>query len=47
VAGWLVEGKIKPLKFVVRKGLDAAQVNEVLDALRDGKPVTKTHIHIV
>jgi NADPH:quinone reductase len=31
---------------VVKQGLDAAAVNEVLDAYRDGKPVVKTHIHL-
>ncbi|KAK8098158.1 Enoyl LovC [Apiospora kogelbergensis] len=42
--GYLEFGQIKPLKFEV-KGFSAADVNEVLDAYRDGKTVTKTHIH--
>ncbi|KAK9769616.1 putative Enoyl reductase (ER) domain-containing protein [Seiridium cardinale] len=43
---YLLSGKIKPLGYVVKHGLTADNVNEVLDAYRDGKPVTKTHIHI-
>ncbi|KAK6854122.1 hypothetical protein PG995_009215 [Apiospora arundinis] len=43
--GYLESGQIKPLKFTV-KGFSAAEVNEVLDAYRDGKPVTKAHIHL-
>ncbi|KAK7943542.1 uncharacterized protein PG986_012655 [Apiospora aurea] len=42
--GYLESGQIKPLKFAV-KDFSAAAVNEVLDAYRDGKPVSKTHIH--
>lgn len=45
--GYLESGKIKPLGYVVKEGgLDAANVNEVLDAYRDGKRVVKTHIHL-
>lgn len=44
--GYLEAGSIKPLGYVVKKGLTAENVNEVLDAYRDGKAVTKTHIHI-
>lgn len=44
--GFLEAGKIKPTAYVVKQGLTAENVNEVLDAYRDGKPVTKTHIHI-
>ncbi|CAG9952971.1 unnamed protein product [Clonostachys rosea f. rosea IK726] len=44
--GYLVSGKIKPLGYVVKHGLTADNVNEVLDAYRDGKPVTKTNIHV-
>ncbi|KAG8167140.1 hypothetical protein KVR01_002829 [Diaporthe batatas] len=44
--GFLQEGKIKPTAFVVKQGLTAENVNEVLDAYRDGKAVRKTHIHI-
>lgn len=43
--GYLETARIKPLGYVVKQGLDADNVNEVLDAYRDGKPVTKTHIH--
>ncbi|KAK8085698.1 hypothetical protein PG997_006969 [Apiospora hydei] len=42
--GYLESGQIKPLKYVVKE-FSAASVNEVLNAYRDGKPVTKTHIH--
>lgn len=44
--GFLEAGKIKPTAYVVKQGLTPENVNEVLDAYRDGKPVTKTHIHI-
>ena len=43
---YLEEGRIIPLKSVAVQGLNAANVNQVLDLYRDGKPVTKTHIHI-
>lgn len=43
---FLQEGKIKPVAFVVKQGLTAENVNEVLDAYRDGRTVKKTHIHI-
>lgn len=43
---YLTTGAIKPLGYVVREGLDADTVNEVLDAYRDGKKVVKTHIHL-
>lgn len=47
VPGFLEEGKIKPLSFVVKEGgLRPESVNEVLDAYRDGKAVAKTHIHL-
>lgn len=46
VGGWLEDGRIKPLGYVVKEGLTAENVNEVLDAYRDGKGVTKTHIHL-
>lgn len=46
VPGWLEDGSLKPLEFVVKEGLKAEHVNEVLDAYRDGKPVAKTHIHL-
>ncbi|KAH8646160.1 putative alcohol dehydrogenase [Xylariales sp. PMI_506] len=47
VPGYLEQGVIKPLGFVVKEGLTAENVNELLDAYRDEKKVTKTHIHIV
>jgi NADPH:quinone reductase len=43
---YLEDGTIKPAQFVVKDGLKAEHVNEVLDAYRDGKSVTKTHIHL-
>lgn len=46
VPAWLESGKITPLGFVVKEGLTAENVNEVLDLYRDEKRVTKTHIHI-
>ena len=44
--GYLQSGGIKPLGYVVKQGLLADNVNEVLDAYRDQKRVTKTHIHL-
>lgn len=41
--GYLEKGDIKTLGFEVKDGLNADAVNGVLDAYRDGKPVTKTH----
>jgi NADPH:quinone reductase len=46
VTGYLENGQIKPLSYVVKKGLLASHVNEVLDAYRDGKSVKKTHLHL-
>lgn len=46
VPGYLESGQIKPLAYVVKNGLTASNVNEVLDAYKDGKAVTKTHIHL-
>jgi NADPH:quinone reductase-like Zn-dependent oxidoreductase len=43
---FLEEGKIKPLKFITKQGLNPDHVNEVLDAYRDQRPVTKVNIHI-
>lgn len=43
---YLETRKIIPLEYVVKEGLEADHVNEVLDAYRDGKRVTKTHIHL-
>ena len=44
--GYLETGKIKPHGYVVKHGLEASNVNEVLDRYRDGQGVTKTHIHL-
>lgn len=44
--GYLVEKKVKPLKYNVVKGLDLDKANEVLDKYRDGKRVVKTHFHV-
>jgi NADPH:quinone reductase-like Zn-dependent oxidoreductase len=41
---WLKEGKIRPSRFEVVKGLDAFAVNKALDQYRDGKGI-KTNIH--
>ncbi|KAH9909722.1 putative alcohol dehydrogenase [Xylariomycetidae sp. FL2044] len=46
LAGYLESGQIKPLGYTVKEGLTAKNVNEVLDAYRDGKRVKKTHIHV-
>lgn len=43
---YLENGQITPLGFVVKQGLKPEHVNEIMDAYRDGKPATKTHIHI-
>ncbi|KAH7137465.1 chaperonin 10-like protein [Dactylonectria estremocensis] len=44
VPRWLKEGKIRPSRFEVIKGLDAVAVNKALDQYRDGKG-EKTNIH--
>ncbi|KAL4875633.1 putative alcohol dehydrogenase [Aspergillus karnatakaensis] len=44
--GYLEQGSIKPLDFVVKEGLDADVVNGVLDDYRDHKKVTRTNIHV-
>jgi NADPH2:quinone reductase len=46
IAGYLAEGQIQPLAYVVEQGLDAGKVNEVLDFYRDGKAVTQTHFRV-
>ncbi|KAI0470542.1 putative alcohol dehydrogenase [Xylariaceae sp. FL0804] len=46
LTGYLEAGSIKPLSYVVKKGLTPENVNGVLDAYRDGKRVAKTHIHL-
>ena len=43
---YLENGSIKPTSFVVKEGLNASHVNDVLDGYREGKSVTKTHIHL-
>lgn len=42
----LREGKIKPTAFKAVNGWSAEEVNNVLDAYRDGKKITKTHFHL-
>ncbi|KAJ5462274.1 hypothetical protein N7530_010479 [Penicillium desertorum] len=42
----LQEGQIKPSAYKRVDGWDAEEVNEILDAYRDGKKITKTHFHI-
>ena len=44
---YLLDGKIKPTNYKAVQGWSADQVNEVLDAYRDGKKVVKTHFHLV
>ena len=44
--GYLESGQIKPVAYVVKEGLLASNVNEVLDAYKAGKAVTKTNIHV-
>lgn len=46
VPGFLETGQLKPLAYTVKEGLLASNVNEVLDAYKDGKRVAKTHIHL-
>lgn len=46
VPGFLETGKIKPLRYVVKDGLEPDHVNEVLAAYREGRRVTQTHIHL-
>ncbi|KAK9489185.1 chaperonin 10-like protein [Lipomyces doorenjongii] len=46
VPEYLEAGKLKSLPYVVKHGLEAGYVNEVLDAYRDGNSVFKTHIHL-
>lgn len=46
VSQFLVEGKIKPLEYVVHKGLDVEKVNEVLDRYGKGERVVQTHFHV-
>lgn len=43
---YLEAGDIKPLAYVVKEGLLADSVNNVLDAYRDGGRISKTHIHL-
>ncbi|KAK9350624.1 chaperonin 10-like protein [Lipomyces doorenjongii] len=46
VPEYLEAGKLKSLSYVVKQGLEAGNVSEVLDAYRDGNSVFKTHIHL-
>ncbi|KAF4211245.1 hypothetical protein CNMCM5878_002891 [Aspergillus fumigatiaffinis] len=43
--GWIENGELRPLDFEVIDGLDAMKVNNLLDDYRDGRAVTKTHMH--
>ncbi|OOQ90213.1 putative alcohol dehydrogenase, zinc-containing [Penicillium brasilianum] len=43
--GWIEKGELKPLDFEIIDGLDAMKVNNLLDDYRDGRAVTKTHVH--
>jgi NADPH:quinone reductase-like Zn-dependent oxidoreductase len=43
--GWIEKGELKPLDFAVIDGLDAKEVNKLLDDYRDGRAVKKTHVH--
>ncbi|PKX97703.1 zinc-binding alcohol dehydrogenase family protein [Aspergillus novofumigatus IBT 16806] len=43
--GWIENGELRPLDFEVIDGLDAMKVNNLLDDYRDGRAVTKTHVH--
>jgi NADPH:quinone reductase-like Zn-dependent oxidoreductase len=45
IAGWLEQGKIRPLRYRIISGLDEKAVNEALDAYRDGGSTVKVHIH--
>lgn len=42
----LTSGKLRPLGFVINDGLTVENVSEVFQAYKEGKRVTKTHIHI-
>jgi NADPH:quinone reductase-like Zn-dependent oxidoreductase len=44
VPRWLKDGKIRPSRFEIVKGLDAVAVNKALDQYRDGRGI-KTNIH--
>lgn len=46
VPQYLADKKIVPTGYAVVQGLDPVKVNEVLDAYRDGKRVTKPHVHV-
>ncbi|KUL89537.1 hypothetical protein ZTR_04403 [Talaromyces verruculosus] len=37
--------ELKPLNFEIIDGVDAMKVNDLLDDYRDGRAVTKTHVH--
>lgn len=42
---WIENGELKPLNFEMIDGLDVMKVNNLLDDYRDGRAVTKTHVH--
>lgn len=46
VVAKMEDGTIQPTPYSVIHGLDAAKVNEALDAYRDGNPITKPHVHL-
>ncbi|KAK9369214.1 chaperonin 10-like protein [Lipomyces kononenkoae] len=43
---WIGNGTIKPMKYKVIDGLDAAKVNSALDEYRDGKGGARHHVRI-
>jgi NADPH:quinone reductase len=45
ISQWIEEGKIKPLKNQVIKGLDAEAVTKLLDDYVAGKNPGKYHVH--
>jgi NADPH2:quinone reductase len=44
---WLETGKVKPLKYKIIEGLDAAKVNEVLDEYREGRGGERYHVQLL
>ena len=44
--GYLERGAIRPTSWASVEGLTAANVNAILDGYRNGRKMTKTHIHI-
>jgi NADPH2:quinone reductase len=43
---WLETGEVKPLKYKVIEGLDAAKVNEALDEYGEGRSGERYHVRI-